>query len=474
MADVLRSNEGLRVELAGSQKKIIELRDTLASQQKTILELQASLKRLEEGAEEPETKRSQSWFASLLRMGRLGGENKRSDKRPSGCLSASCCFSLLGKWGLEFGQFLLSGVWDFFWDPVGWWREVKESLLAEVTSQLQVLGRLFGLGLMWAFINASSWGLIRIRSLGRTVRGVWQWFWGEPVFTLISSVVRWGIRRVRPGGSSQQPEQMTQVLKCMREMSRQIEQLQAQCARSPTRPVRETPAAITSPGGKLRKPCPNCGKAGHTLWECRAPKRCLNCKSTKHLARDCPQVRALDLRTEIPTARPPPWEEVADFTGEEEAVCPVKDLGPEGTAEGSRAPVLHVRAGIGSSRELVLIDTGSSVNVLPHSVAEAQGIELATDTQETQMRLKAFNGTSSEVLGTAMVSVTIGTWKGTLPFVVTDSCSSIILGMPALRDLDVKVDPARRRLEDRTGHLVLCQRAEVEAPAYSLEIASKN
>jgi len=88
-------------------------------------------------------------------------------------------------------------------------------------------------------------------------------------------------------------------------------------------------------------------------------------------------------------------------------------------------------------------------------VAEAKGIELSTDTQEAQMRLRAFNGTFNEVLGTAMIPVTIGQWKDTLPFVVTGVCSSTIRGMPALRELNIKVDPAKRRLKDRTGHLVL-------------------
>jgi len=103
-----------------------------------------------------------------------------------------------------------------------------------------------------------------------------------------------------------------------------------------------------------------------------------------------------------------------------------------------------------------MIDTKNSVNVFPY-VAEAQGIELSTDIQEDQIS-SAFNGTSSQVLGTAMVAVAIGKWKATLPFVVTDACSLIVLGMPGLQDLNVKVDPARHRLEYQTGHLALCQR----------------
>jgi len=169
---------------------------------------------------------------------------------------------------------------------------------------------------------------------------------------------------------------------------------------------------------------------------------------------------------------------VADLSCED-IVCRVEEICQEvreemNAAEGSRAPVLHVRAGVGSSKELILLDTGSSCNVMPMSVAAAQGLDIDTESEESRMKLRAFNGTSSGVTGTTLVPVTIGRWKATIPFLVTDACSSIIVGMPGLRDLGVKLDPANRSLEDRSGHLVVCQRAELEAPAYTLEIVSKN
>jgi len=169
---------------------------------------------------------------------------------------------------------------------------------------------------------------------------------------------------------------------------------------------------------------------------------------------------------------------VTEYTCEGDLVRQIEDLRQEveatvSAAEGSRAAVLHVLAGMGSTRETILVDTGSSVNVMPRRFAEGQGLELITDTEEAKMKLRAFNGTSSDVMGTALLPVTVGRWKATIPFVVTDACSTVILGMPGLRDLDVKVDPARRCLEDREGHLVFCQSTDVSAPAYSLEV-SKN
>jgi len=89
------------------------------------------------------------------------------------------------------------------------------------------------------------------------------------------------------------------------------------------------------------------------------------------------------------------------------------------------------------------------------------------------MKLRAFNGTCSDVVGMALLPVTVGGWKATFPFVVTDASASIIIGMPGLCELDVEVDPAKRKLEDRAGYLVLCQNADVVTLAHSIEL-SKN
>ena len=37
------------------------------------------------------------------------------------------------------------------------------------------------------------------------------------------------------------------------------------------------------------RPCPNCGKTGHLLSECKAPQVCFICKKDDHRIRDCPQ-----------------------------------------------------------------------------------------------------------------------------------------------------------------------------------------
>jgi len=46
--------------------------------------------------------------------------------------------------------------------------------------------------------------------------------------------------------------------------------------------------------------------------------------------------------------------------------------------------------------------------VPPLSFAEAQGLELPTEPEEAKMKLRAFNGISSDVMRTALLQVTVG------------------------------------------------------------------
>jgi len=303
MADVLRSNEGLRAELAKSQKRIIELRDTLAAQQKIIADLQASLREGKEDTEATEGEQPLSWFASLLRKGKLGA--KKPGTKRSGCQSVSCCLSLLSKWAMDMGRFLLTGIWDFFWDPVGWWQGTKGSLLDIVSSQLQVLSRLLGMLLFGVYLNLIAWILFRIRSAGAGLRRAGMAVWRLPFVALVVEVFRWGVSRALAGVPESRPDRTAQLLQKVEELTRLVRQQQPQPPRVIQRPVPATPAAGV---GRPRRPCPNCGRTGHTLVECREPKRCLRCRSTKHLARDCPQVHSVEEKVNQGRSRvnPPP------------------------------------------------------------------------------------------------------------------------------------------------------------------------
>jgi len=235
MADVLRSNEGLRKELASSQKRIIELRDTLAAQQKIIADLQASLREGKEDKETTEDEQPLSWFASLLRTGKRGAKKPKATR--SGCLSVSCCLSVLSKAALEMGRFLLTGIWDFFWDPVGWWQGTRGSIMAAIETQMQMLSRALGMVLLGVYLNLLALVLRRVRRIGAWIRLIGRGIWDLPLVSVTVEVVTWGVRRCFVEERSQKVDQMGPVLKKLEDLARAVQKLQSpQLTRSPPTP----------------------------------------------------------------------------------------------------------------------------------------------------------------------------------------------------------------------------------------------
>jgi len=476
MAEVLRSNEGLRKELARSQKKISEMRDLLEDQAAKIKELQSGPDM--EEVSDPDSGWIASWFAYFFLPKDVAEDAQSTTAVDPGCKSVACCLTLISDWVVGICKFLASGIWSFFWDPVTWWHGTRGSILDVIQKQMQVLSRALGLVLLVFYLNVIAWIIRRIRRIGAWIRRLGIWVWNLPLVSLMVDVITWGIVRLGTGIPRQEKNQMEQLLRKVDDLAKVVQRMQsAPVSPAVTPPQRPVPAVPAAADGRLSRPCPNCGKKGHLLTRCPSPKQCLRCRSTRHLARDCPNVRSVVIEAPRPGYRrvTPQVEEISASPGEGDLVRQVEDLRREvettvNVAEGSRASVLNVLAGLGSAKGKILVDTGSSVNVMPRSFAEEQGLELSTDTEESGMKLRAFNGTVSDVMGTVVLPVTVGRWKATIPFVVTDSCSAVILGMPGLTDLNVKVDPARRCLEDRAGHLVFCQTVDVSAPAYSLEL----
>jgi len=477
MAEVLRSNEGLRRELDRSQRMVAELREQIKVQAEKMKELQA-----ERGSQRESNSDSDapvSWFSYFfLPREETKGEQAAVDP---GCHSVRCCLTLISDWAVGIGRFLASGIWEFFWDPVEWWQGARGSIFVAIRTQVQLLSRVLGIALLGIYINLISWIVLRVRQMGTWVRRMGKGIWNLPVVSLGMEVTSWGLGRFfRETSRDQKPDQLEQLMKKMDDLAKVVHKMQSAPAplpRNPPLPQRTVPAVQQEMDERIRRPCPNCGQKGHLLATCPSPKRCLRCRSTRHLARDCPNIHAVTTDPHKQGNRR--WathlRESAESPYGGDLVRRVEDLSQEvavtsNVAEGSRAAVLNVLAGMGVAKGKILVDTGSSVNVMPRSFAEDQGLELSTDTEETGMKLKSFNGAVSDVIGTVVLPVTVGRWKATIPFVVTEACSSVILGMPGLRDLDVKVDPARRCLEDRSGRLVFCQTVDVSAPAYSLEM----
>jgi len=477
LAEVLRSNEGLRRELERSQKTVTELRGLLDAQAAKIKELQSNQKK--EGASTTDSESGVSWYSYFF-LPKGGAENQQTAVEP-GCQSVACCLTLISKWAVGIGKFLASGIWSFFWDPVTWWHGARGAIMEAIQRQMLMLSRALGLVLFVFYLNVIAWIIRRIRRIGAWIRRLGIWIWSLPLVSLGVEVITWGLGRFGTRVPKPKQDQMEQLLRKLDDLAKVVQRMQsAPPSPAMTPPQRNMPSAPAAVDGRLSRPCPNCGKKGHLLMRCPSPKQCLRCRSTRHLARDCPNVRSVVIEAPRPGCRrgTPPVEEILDSPGEGDLVRRVEDLRREvettvNVAEGSRASVLNVLAGLGSAKGKILVDTGSSVNVMPRSFAEEQGLELSTDAEESGMKLKAFNGTVSDVMGTVVIPVTVGRWKATIPFVVTEACSTVILGMPGLRDLNIKVDPAKRCLEDRSGHLVFCQAADMSAPAYTLEV-SKN
>jgi len=96
-----------------------------------------------------------------------------------------------------------------------------------------------------------------------------------------------------------------------------------------------TPPAPATVNGRLEKALLELWKDwSHSVGR-KELKRCLKCKSTWHLARDCPNVHAIGSEVkdeERSPGSPPPLQEIADFTCEEDLVSRIEDLCKETVA----------------------------------------------------------------------------------------------------------------------------------------------
>jgi len=123
------------------------------------------------------------------------------------------------------------------------------------------------------------------------------------------------------------------------------------------------------------------------------------------------------------------------------------------------APTLSVAAELGDVpfETSILIDTGSTVNVIPWKKAKRQSWVIDIDSEEVMgKRLIGFNGCSSEVKGITVQKIKIGQWTTEIPFVVVKGTSKTILGMPALLKMKLRVDVPNSSLLDESGNVLPC------------------
>ena len=108
--------------------------------------------------------------------------------------------------------------------------------------------------------------------------------------------------------------------------------------------------------------------------------------------------------------------------------CSQSPSGVHEIADSAHKSYTHFKAVLHGRKICILIDTGASVNLLPHRLAEDLKLEPCTTA------LSAANGTKIHVLGAVTAEFyTAGTWLKA-HFVVTDAVSTPILGYTWLRE----------------------------------------
>jgi len=96
-----------------------------------------------------------------------------------------------------------------------------------------------------------------------------QGLWRYPDFTLAIAVLLCG------GSDPHGPQSEIRSKTAAAGDEGSIQTSQAAARTTPLAPLRQTPVVPTAAEERFKKPYPNCGKTGHTLWGCREPKRCL-------------------------------------------------------------------------------------------------------------------------------------------------------------------------------------------------------
>ena len=71
----------------------------------------------------------------------------------------------------------------------------------------------------------------------------------------------------------------------LKQLKKQIAQLEAKLARSVVKPQNAIPKAVEAPDSE--QICLNCKEVGHLFKDCQAPRSCFYCGGTDHTIQDC-------------------------------------------------------------------------------------------------------------------------------------------------------------------------------------------
>lgn len=120
----------------------------------------------------------------------------------------------------------------------------------------------------------------------------------------------------------------------------------------------------------------------------------------------------------------------------------------------ARNPLMFVQAKVNGVRLNSLVDTGAAASIIP--LSRVMKLGAAIDTAQTT-ELLAFDGSSSQSMGTAMLHVELGDTEFVHEFCVVRAESKLIFGNDMWKKQRIVIDPAGNRLRLANEKVVECQ-----------------
>ena len=220
-------------------------------------------------------------------------------------------------------------------------------------------------------------------------------------------------------------------------------------ARPPPPPMVRPPAP--RPASPIPRRAPHVG--GPSLQVTHTPRRpnqrrCANCNASGHATNECPLFWQQVVQPPVSELPRQPDEGPSDRP----PVAAVWDAAT--SSDPSRLYYVRAKLAEGASPVQMLVDSGSSVCVMPTERCVQGGWEIQPLPEP--MEVQAFNGVATQVRGRVGLPVDIGGETRQVPFLVVDGPEHPIVGVNALRDFGWSLDFAGNRLVAPDGRSVMC------------------